>query len=73
MVYKFLFVRRGTSPTLQLGGLGLFRRRLLVREDEERIDGLYTRVVTRERGGFLMMLVIPIDGSWDGQLAIVRR
>ena len=35
--------RRGTAPTAlgwQLGGLGLFRRRLLVRVDEEQVDEL---------------------------------
>jgi ADP-ribose pyrophosphatase YjhB (NUDIX family) len=38
---EVLFVRRGTSESRakwQLGGLGLFRRRLLFRKDEERID-----------------------------------
>jgi hypothetical protein len=38
---EVLFVRRGTSDSRakwQLGGLGLSRRRLLFREDEERID-----------------------------------
>jgi hypothetical protein len=35
--------RRGTAPTAlewQLGRLGLFRRRLLVRVDEEQVDEL---------------------------------
>ena len=38
---KFCLFRRGTVPAAlgwQLGGLGLFRRRLLFRVDEEQVD-----------------------------------
>jgi hypothetical protein len=45
MEWEVLFVcsRRGTAPTAlgwQLGGLGLFRRRLLVRVNEGQVDEL---------------------------------
>jgi hypothetical protein len=71
---EVLFVRRGTSESRakwQLGGLGLFRRRLCFGRTRNGLIILYQGQYPRA-GSLLMLWMILIDGRRDGSCAIVQ-